>query len=58
MLEVYVTFALTESLENAIGAVESETGLKIREVHPFALSGAAGRALADALLQGEMEIIQ
>lgn len=52
-LERYVTFTLTESLEAAIQAAESETGLPLLEIDPFALSGAAGRALADVLLEGE-----
>ena len=54
----YATFALPESLERAIRAAESETGLPLLEIDPFALPGATGKALADALLEGEMEIIR
>ena len=54
--ESYVTFTLTESLEGAIRAAESEIGLPLLEIDPFALSEAASRALADALLDGEMEM--
>lgn len=54
----YVTFALTESLAAAIGAAESEMGLKIREVHPFALSKKAGMNLANALLTSFERILR
>lgn len=55
--EGHVTFTLTECLERAIRAAESETGLQILEVDPLTLSGAGGRALADSLLESGMEII-
>lgn len=49
MGEMYASSPLQEFVE-AVEAAESETGRKILEVHPFALSEATGRAIADALL--------
>jgi hypothetical protein len=45
-------------LERAIHAAELETGLPLLEIDPMALSGAAGKALADALLEGGTEIVR
>jgi hypothetical protein len=49
---------LTEALESAIEAAEAETGLPLLEIDPFTLSGEVAQALADALLEAEMEIIR
>lgn len=49
-----VAFVPTESLEQIIQAAQS--GLSLLEIEPFALSGTAGNALADALLEGEVKI--
>lgn len=50
------TCPLTESLEAAIEVAESETGLPILEIEPFALSTETGSALANAILDMKWEI--
>lgn len=52
----YATLELTESLESALEAAESETGLSLPDIDPFTLPADVWAALTMAMLGAGIEI--